>query len=557
MNRRATLGTLLGRKSKKQIEVDRSQEAITTVASGLTPFSGNFDRVAAAHLLRRVTIAPNLDQIRQAVEDGFEATMSKIFTISPATREPINPFYNDDPHCAIGESWVDQPSIADSDVWSYRRESLFSWTALQLLDRTISIKEKLVLFWHNHFVIADIDDPRYIYNYSRTLRTYALGNFREFAKAITVDPAMLRFLNNNTNTVEAPNENYARELLELFTVGKGDLVAPGDYTNYTEADIEQIAKILTGWDDVGWFTEDATPLGAAFDPNKHDYSDKQLSHRFDHAIIEGVGRDEYKNLIDIIFQQPACAKYICTRLYRWFVSDHIDETVRMEVIDPLAGILIDNDYEIQPVLETLFRSEHFFSDAAIGCVIKSPIDYMYGILRQLEMDLTTDGDEALYEQTLDIFYNANVLGQQYYQPPNVAGWKAYYQEPGLHRIWINSVSLPQRSHYAYKAVKNGFDYGESHLFFDPLKLVNKMDVPNDPNEVVAEFALLLLPRSLSIQQADVLKNELIPGLPDFEWTIEYTNYALAPGNDDLRIPLETKLRKMLLVMTSMAEYQLA
>ena len=548
MNRRATLAALAGRKNENK--------SLATVASGgLAPFTGTFDRQAAAHLLRRVTLSPTYEQIKQAEADGLSATIAKIFTTPPATEPPINHYYENDPNCTVGESWIDRPYTFDDDIRQYRYESLIAWTGFQLLGDNISIMEKLVLFWHNHFVVGDIDDPKFLYNYSLALREHALGNFRDFTKAITINPAMLRYLNGNQNINTSPNENFARELVELFTVGKGDLVAPGDYTNYTEDDIQAMSRILTGWQDVGWFAIDTTPVGAVFVPQLHDNGSKQLSHRFGNAVINGAGSNEYSNLINVIFQQDACARYICTKFYRFFVSDHIDAEIESNVIEPLAQLMIISDYDIQPVLETLFQSEHFFSDAAYGCVIKNPLDYIVGMVRQFEMTLSEDM-LAKHQQSIGILFAGSFLGMAYYNPPNVAGWKAYYQAPAYHRIWINSVTLPNRMGYSYLGLVQGFDFEGHVLEIDPLHFVDNLDTPQDPNVVIEEFALLLLPRPLSEGQITYLKTALIPGLPDFEWEVEYLEYAVDPDNEALAIPVRQKLKNMLVVMITMAEYQL-
>ena len=156
-------------------------------------------------------------------------------------------------------------------------------------------QEKLTLFWHNHYVTQGINDPQMVYNYITLLRENGLGNFRELTKQMTIEPAMLIYLNGNQNSAVAPNENYARELLELFTIGKGPAVGPGDYTNYTEDDVVEMARVLTGWIVRGGFTTDTVnnPLKSEFRPARHDDGTKQLSHRFDDIEIDDMGENEY------------------------------------------------------------------------------------------------------------------------------------------------------------------------------------------------------------------------------------------------------------------------
>src|SRR5690606_22324046 len=220
----------------------------------------------------------------------------------------------------------------------YRRRSLNNWSLELMLQNNPHIREKMTLFWHNHFVTADINEPRVVYYYIDKLRKMSLGNFRQMAKDITVDNAMLEYLNGRDNTRQAPNENYARELLELFTLGKGPSLGNGDYTTYTEKDIMEMAKALTGWVEV----RNSLPIRSEFRNNRHDTTTKTLSHRFNNATIENAGADEYKNLIDLIFTRDEVAEFICQKLYAWFIYNDITEEVREDVIKPLAEIFREN-----------------------------------------------------------------------------------------------------------------------------------------------------------------------------------------------------------------------
>ncbi|MCB0871736.1 MAG: DUF1800 family protein, partial [Solirubrobacterales bacterium] len=163
-----------------------------------------------------------------------------------------------------------------------------------MLEEGISLREKMTLFWHNHFAVSNVNDPKFLYRHVELLRNFAWGNFRELMKEITVDPTMLRFLNGNQNTRTAPNENYARELMELYTLGKGDLAGPGDYTTFTEDDVIQMAKVLTGWRDRGFNTVNPdVNVESFFTLNRHDTGSKQLSHRFNNEVITNLGDQEY------------------------------------------------------------------------------------------------------------------------------------------------------------------------------------------------------------------------------------------------------------------------
>ncbi|MBK7408350.1 MAG: DUF1800 domain-containing protein [Saprospirales bacterium] len=429
-----------------------------------------------------------------------------------------------------------------------------------MLAEGMSIREKMTIFWHNHFVVAlaAVGDPKFIYHYINTLRAGALGNFRQLVKDITIDPAMLRYLNGSQNTKVAPNENYARELLELFTIGKGEQVGPGDYTNYTEQDVTEIAKVLTGWVDTGYLTNDpGTQVGSVFLPNRHETANKTLSYRFNNTVIPNAGADEYKNLIDIIFQQDEVARFICRKLYRWFVYYVIDEVVETEVIEPMAQVLIDNDYEVYPVLEALFKSEHFFDMLNVGPMIKNPVDFLMTSSKTLNLEVPTTLANQ-YRAWLKMAEPLFALQMQIFNPPDVAGWKAYYPEPLFYRQWINSVTLPFRMVITDALSTVGYPIGGGvTLKIDVLAVVTTFNDPTDPNHLIEEFSKILFPQPITENQQTYLKEILIPGLPDFEWTVEYSDYLADPTNPVYSGPVELKLRLLLRAMMNMPEFYLS
>ena len=552
MDRRATLATLLGQK-----KADRKKANTSATLSGLTPYTGTWDFEKAAHLLRRTIYGVTYQQIKTAVVEGMDSTVDQLLSPGILPPPPLNFNFQDDPNVPIGESWIDAPYSSIENFMQYRNESMVAWTMELLVNEGVSIREKMVLFWHNHFVTANIEDARYIYRYSNLLRTYAIGDFKELTKQITIDPSMLRYLNGNQNIKEAPNENYARELLELFTVGKGPLAGPGDYTSFTEQDVIAMSKVLTGWRDLGYLdVTGSIPIQAFFVENKHDTSDKQLSARFNNTVISNTGENEYADLIDVIFESEATAKNICRKLYRWFIFYDISDDIEQTVITPMAQCLIDNDYNIKTVLEVLLKSEHFYDTLNIGCMIKNPIDFSISAFKQFEIVQPTALAEK-YTLWLQI-YNVTTLQQmQYYNAPSVAGWKAYYQEPSYAHIWINSVTLPYRLLITDVLSFVGFEVGTTQIVIDVFDFVSKLDDPTNPNAVVAEFAKILFPQALADNQLAFLKNVLIPGLPDFEWTAEYGAYLANPSDEMLANAVNIKLRLLLRTMLSMPEFHLS
>ncbi|GAB4255270.1 MAG: hypothetical protein Kow0027_21900 [Saprospiraceae bacterium] len=554
MDRRTTLATLLGQKTETA--------APPVVSSGLTPYTGSFEFQQASHLLRRTTFGPNYEMIKKAVNAGLDATLAELLADNPLPEPPLNYDFEEDPLVPVGETWVNATyptGSLKSMVRNYRSRSLRAWTFKQMIEEGTSIRETMTLFWHNHYVTGDINDPNFEYRYITLLRENALGNFRELTKKVTIDPAMLRYLNGNQNIAAAPNENYARELLELFTIGKGPLVGPGDYTNYTEQDVIQMARVLTGWRDRGYNSSNPDqPVDVEFRYNQHDQLPKLLSPRFDNAIINDMADQEYAYLVDLIFTKNECARFISRKLYRWFVYYVIDDNVEQNVIEPLAQIIIDNDYEIKPALDALLRSEHFFDMLSMGPMIKHPIDFMISALRNTNFSLSQFNLDQEYTILWNIFrLNSEGMQMVYFTPPSVAGWKAWYQEPSFYRTWINSATLNVRQNYTARIANSGYTGAGGVAKLDVLSFVASLDDPFDPNSLISEIASILFPQPISQEQKDALKGVLIPGLPDFEWTVEYSDYVNNPGDPNLEAAVEDKLRNLLTAMLSMPEFYLS
>ncbi len=558
MNRRTTLQVLAGRKERYALKNRLVAPPATTTFAGLEPYSGEWTRVQAAHLLRRTTFGPTKETQLEAVGLGLQATLDRLFEELPLPDPPINFYYDGDPNVPIGETWVGAPYQRNkNDLITSRHRSLQGWTIRLMLKETISLREKMTLFWINHFGISDGKGPFFLYDYTTTLRRQAWGNFRQIVKDITIHPAMLRFLNGNQNTKKAPNENYARELLELFTIGKGPQVGPGDYTNFTEEDILAISNVLTGWKDVGLhaLTTDE-PVGSVFDPDRHDTGTKQLSFRFDGATISDMGEEEYSYLIDLIFSKDEVARHICRKLYRWFVYYKITDEVEAAVIEPMAQQVIADDYQLENALRMLLSSEHFFGIQSVGPMIKHPIDYVVSLFKPLRIPFPKSPVEET-KVAFAIYNEAKSMEMDYFNVPEVAGWKAWYQGPLYFRTWINTTSLQQRMGLASKVVDRGWRVDDEDYRIDYLSFLEKLEDPYDPNALLAETADILLPQPLTDGQITALKEVLIPGLPDFEWTVEYTEHLANPDDQDLRNAVVKKLEATFMALLSAAEFHLS
>ena len=525
---------------------------------GLAPYVGPWSCDLAAHLLRRTTYGPTYEQIKQVDHLGLEATLDLLFRELPMPDPPVN-YYYDDPYVAIGKTWINAPyskrkleKVVDS-----RYRSLKAWTMSLILEEGISIREKLTLFWHNHFAIGNLKEPKYLYRYISTLRSNAWGNFRDLVKKITIDPAMLRFLNGYQNTATAPNENYGRELLELFTIGKGPSAGPGDYTTFTEDDVIQVARILTGWQDtVFQATSRRNKLGSKYIKELHDQGKKELSYRFNNACVTNGEDQEYVQLIELIFQQPEVARFICRKLYRWFVHYSIDDQIEARIIEPMAHLLMDHDFEIKPVLLALLRSEHFFDSQIIGSMIKNPLDFYMSVAKTTHISFPEEF--TLRYRVLNPVYNLmKIMQMDYYNPPDVAGWKAYYQEPLFYRTWINTANLPVRAEIADRLALVSQNLFGFYIQIDVLNFIATLDNPLDPNQVIEEITSILLPIPLPRSERDALKDVLLSGLPDFAWTTEYKAHLAKPEDEERAKAIERKLRFLLKKIISLPEFNLS
>jgi uncharacterized protein (DUF1800 family) len=517
-------------------------------------YTGPWDRAAVSHFLRRTTLGHTYNNVTELLNIDLESAVDLVLADGPMPSPPVNYDQDDDPAVPIGETWVETMPPAGVNQ-NYRARSMRAWSVNVPLSEGLSVRERMVVFWHNHFVTSNINDRRLVYDYLDLIRGHALGNFNQFVKDMTIDHSMLRYLNGKDNTKTAPNENYARELLELFTIGKGPLVAAGDYTNYTEDDIISIARVLTGWRTYG-FNSATNPLAVGFDQNRHDTDSKQLSYRFDNVVIENEDAEEYKTLIDVIFQKDEVARFICRKLYRYFVSDQIDASVEQNLITPLAQLMVDNDYEIKPTLKALFMSNEFMQESNRGVLVKNPLEFMASIIKSTKVDLMVDDFQANYNVGQSLYYRLRDMQMEMHQHDSVAGWPAYYQAPGLSRMWLSAVSMPHRMYLSDRFTSYSYNTGGNSFRIDVLALIAELSNPYDPNILIEDLAELFYPISITENQVDFLKSILIPGLPDFEWTEEYANHIADPDDQNLMNSVDSKLRDLISSMMSLSEFYL-
>ncbi|MBV6440129.1 MAG: hypothetical protein EPGJADBJ_01791 [Saprospiraceae bacterium] len=531
-------------------------ESEFTLSGDLTPYSGPWGPEQAAHLLRRVTFGVKKSQLDQLVALGSaEAAVDFVLDV-PQTppAPPVNNYNNPqanppyiDPAVPLGQAWVNAPYNLDFE--GVRIESWRGWWLDRMLHSEANIQEKMTLFWHNHF--ATRTDAaffgRFSYLYNATLRQHALGNFREFVKAVTLDPCMLVFLNGFLNSVAAPDENYARELQELFTVGKDSPVT------YSEDDVVAAARVLTGW------RINFANATTYFDPNAHDTGFKVFSGYYNNTVIQGSsnGEQELDALLAMIFQKEDVAKFICRKIYRFFLYYKIDATIETDIIEPLAQIFRDNNYEIRPVMAALLNSEHFFDAYNKGCFIKTPLDLVLGVLRNFNKEIPTPTPLDEYTLRLQINYFCGGMQLLPGDPPNVAGWQAFRQSPTYYRDWINADTMRNRN-LLTDLLSFAVLAGNADLQLDHVAFAAQFPNPGDPNLLIDDTLRILLPMEVSAAKKQFLKSILLSNQSnDFYWTAAWLAYVANPGNQMAYQTVWFRLASMHKYIMNLAEYQLA
>ena len=364
---------------------------------------------AAAHLLRRAGFGGSLEDVHRLHAMGLDAAVESLLDWKgkpdpdvPAPRITVTTRPGREQYVAAGSEDARRKLRQE-----HRRRDLMQFAVmrewwLQVMLRTAHpLRERLTLFWHGHFTssMRDVRNSYHMYKQNTLLRRHAAGNFRALLHGIAKDPAMLEYLDNRQNRKGHPNENFAREVMELFTLGAG---------NYSEADIKEAARALTGW----------TFGGNRFYFNRaqHDEGAKTILGRT--ANFDG------EQFLDLLLEQPAASRYLAAKMFRYFAHEYPNDAVTAG----LAQALVESDWELKPMLRTLLKSRAFFGPYARGTQIKSPVVLIVGLGRALDLDpeLIVGGSVL-----------ASQLGQELMAPPNVKGWAGG-------RDWITTSILLER-----------------------------------------------------------------------------------------------------------------
>lgn len=350
------------------------------------------------HLYARAGFGIRFEDLHDRANWSIKKTVKKLFETS-AVSQPIT-VVDENLDLRYHKDQTEEEKKVIQDLRNKQEKALNAAWFQQMTDSDAQLREKMTLFWHNHFA-CNIGNSYYEQQLNNIERANALGNFKTLLIQVSQAPGMLQFLNNQQNVKAHPNENFARELMELFTIGRG---------HYTEQDIKESARAFTGWQ------YDGKTASYVFRPGVHDTGKKTFMNN----TADFCGED----IIDIILKNPLTAKYICTKLYKYLVNEVPDDVH----VEQMTNVFYKGNYEISPLLEFVFESDWFYDDKNIGNLVKAPVEFLVGLNRQFYVK---------YENPDVVLQFQRTLGQVLFRPPNVAGW------PGG-RSWIDSSSLMYR-----------------------------------------------------------------------------------------------------------------
>lgn len=547
--------------------------------ASLNQRSGVLGKRLAAHLLRRATY-----KVTPARIDDF-ATRTAVEAVDELFL-PTTPLYPNGPI-----SWESgNPIFSPTDIGGGENEALgFSVTYATAFWRIYesiadnSVQWKIIDWFTTLFVLKG--NQNYYYYFFRLLKSLAFSDLKTLAVKATLDNQMLNYLNNNSNNKYSPNENYAREFLELFTILRGETIGVGNYTNYTEADISTAARVLTGFRNSDTSVDSDTGVIRGYaDYNLHDTDDKTfssafVSSEFPTATITGANSSndmfrELEDFVSMIFAQLETAKSYVRKMYRFFVRDTISTEIENDIITPLANQLKNNGYQHGLILQTLLKSVHFYDEddgdntnEIVGGKMKSPLEmFMTSInLLNIENSDITDPNPDIE----DIFRNRayavlsehfTVMGYDTLGPNTVEGFPGFYDAPGYSKNWFSANFIYERFTFGVSFKRGRVRNGGSVLPYQCNMVewvVNNVDdAPpgeNPLNPQGASNASKLLDDMLTYLLAEMptgeryiyFQKQLLGGLSPINWFFSWKEYLATNDDTNVRVGIENLYDKIM------------
>ncbi len=493
---------------RSDAQPDSERPQLTT---GLEAYTTPLTLDDALHLLRRISFAPTLSAATALVgKTAAEAADAVLGTGNEA--EPTSP-----------GSWIDvaqeDPNNVDiltrngiQSTWETNFATLQRWWVDLMRSESGVLREKLTLFWSGHFTSEFTYDqgsipPQVLYRQNKLFRKMRLGDFKAFLEEVSLDPAMLAYLGGVLNIKGKPNENYAREMMELFSCGIGQ---------YTEGDVKEAARVLTGWKAALYSDAPAKNgiFNSYFEPKDHDIGGKQylehtISSRTDANNTEfQVRNEEIRGMLGILFdyRTDAIAAFLSRKIYRFFVYSNGAAT-DAGVLADMVSLFKQNNFQIRPLIKALLSSAHFYDPANRGVQIKTPAEFVVGMARMFSVLLPTTAAASLDTTKATM----STMEQVLMDPPNVAGWPGY-------RNWISTKTYPQRLKFAKDLIAAMKD-SEAQSF------VQQFPNASDVHKLIDAVTQFVFPVEVSQQRKDHYVAVLLSGGQDYEWPSIMSNTA--------------------------------
>ena len=573
---------LVAQFSKENVDfskIEQARASRTIVNSGLEAYTGTWGTAQKKHLLNRVLTGYANRHLTDLNNLSLQKSLDLIFTPEKQPSVPVNDYDYEitkeetekQGHVYIeaGKEYVFAPE-PNGSPWP-RHQSHDAWLFRNMVQQSTSVHWRMVFFLHN-LLAAGKGSVKMLYQHYMTLFNTSFESYKTTIYKITLDPTMLDYLNLQHSQKNKPDENYARELQELFTVGKGP------ESKFTEQDVGEMARLLVGWQ----FNNDSKnkmtgPITNIFNAWNHDTSDKQFSAFYGNRLIKGQngqdGKKELDEAIDMLFSTNECALYLSRRLYQFFCYPMINDTVEKNVIVPMADLLRKNNYELKVPLRALLGSAHFYDNSFYNSMIKSPLEFMFGFYKEFDMNLfnnTTGGDipkrfsdplTANFYKFKNLQWEMSNIGLNYTDPPSVSGWPAYYQEPVFDLFWINSDTIAKRSNIGNSIARWGAGIGSGdtkgwiNLQLDKIKFVSSLKSPENIDLVIDETVERLMSAPISDKAKARIKASVLGGNAPSYYTQLYQSH-MSKQTEETRSILSNRLENLFGALFQMGEIQL-
>ena len=560
-------------------KIEKARASRTVVNTGLEAYTGTWGTTQKKHLLNRVLTGYGSRHLLDLNNLSLQKSLDLIFTPEKQPSVPVNDYDYEITkeetekqgfvYVEPGKEYVFTPEPKGAPAPRY--SSFEAWLYRNMIQQGTSIHWCMVFFLHN-LLVASGGTVKMLYQHYMLLFNSSFESYKSTIYKITIDPMMLDYLNLQNSHKNKPDENYARELQELFTVGKGP------NSQYTEDDVSAMARLLVGWAFNYESKENINgPITSSFNEVNHDTSDKQFSAFYGNRVIKGRngqdGKKELDEAIDMLFSTNECALYLSRRLYQFFCYPIIDDTAEKNVIAPMADLLRKNNYELMVPLRALLGSAHFFDNSFYNSIIKSPIEFMFGFFKEFEMDLfnTISGGDipkkfsdpltANFYKFKNLQWEMSNIGLNFTNPPSVSGWPAYYQAPVFDLFWINSDTIAKRSNSGNAIAKWGLYLGSGdikgniHLQIDKIKFVNSLKSPDNIDLVIDETVERIMCAPISAKAKARIKASVLEGNAASYYTQLYQSHMSKP-TEETRLTLSKRLENLFGALFQMGEIHL-